>query len=196
MNPYLTQRANRRWWVYPLMALFFALSALLLWRTCKAGERGDTHMVVLLLCLATAALYHDASEILTGDLPTPIKYHNAEIMSAYHAVEDLAVQKLLGMLPPELRETYAAVLDEDKDGDIYPLVRRPTSSRPTSSASRSARPATTSSSPPRRRRARHSMPLPCRRYIIFWSISFPRSSAISTSSARSVNKEDNLCVQS
>ena len=38
--------------------------------------------------LATAALYHDASEILTGDLPTPIKYHNAEIMSAYHAVED------------------------------------------------------------------------------------------------------------
>ena len=65
--------------------------------------------------LATAALYHDASEILTGDLPTPIKYHNAEIMSAYHAVEDLAVQKLLGMLPPELRATYAAVLDEDKD---------------------------------------------------------------------------------
>ena len=73
--------------------------------------------------LATAALYHDASEILTGDLPTPIKYHNAEIMSAYHAVEDLAVQKLLGMLPPELRETYADVLAEDKDGDIYPLVK-------------------------------------------------------------------------
>lgn len=73
--------------------------------------------------LATAALYHDASEILTGDLPTPIKYHNAEIMTAYHAVEDLAVQKLLDMLPPELRATYAAVLDEDKDGDIYPLVK-------------------------------------------------------------------------
>ena len=54
MNPYLTQRANRRWWVYPLMALFFALSALLLWRTCKAGEHGDTRMVLLLLCLATA----------------------------------------------------------------------------------------------------------------------------------------------
>ena len=73
--------------------------------------------------LATAALYHDASEILTGDLPTPIKYHNAEIMSAYHAVEDLAVQKLLGMLPPELRATYADVLAEDKNGDIYPLVK-------------------------------------------------------------------------
>ena len=73
--------------------------------------------------VTAAALYHDASEILTGDLPTPIKYHNAEIMSAYHAVEDLAVQKLLDMLPPELRATYADVLAEDKDGDIYPLVK-------------------------------------------------------------------------
>ena len=44
-------------------------------------------------------------------------------MSAYHAVEDLAVQKLLDMLPPELRATYADVLSEDKDGDIYPLVK-------------------------------------------------------------------------
>ena len=80
--------------------------------------------------LATAALYHDASALSmpnsrqqSARLPTPIKYHNAEIMSAYHAVEDLAVQKLLGMLPPELRATYADVLSEDKDGDIYPLVK-------------------------------------------------------------------------
>ena len=143
--------------------------------------------------LATAALYHDASEILTGDLPTPIKYHNAEIMSAYHAVEDLAVQKLLGMLPPELRATYADVLAEDKGGDIYPLVK---AADKLSSASRSARPATTSFSPPRRRRARRSRARRFRRCSIFWSTSFPRSSAISTSSARSVNKEDNVCVQS
>ena len=74
--------------------------------------------------LATAALYHDASEILTGDLPTPIKYHNAEIMSAYHAVEDLAVQKLLGMLPPELRvkaadklSAYIKCIEERKAGN-------------------------------------------------------------------------------
>lgn len=71
MNPYLTQRANRRWWVYPLMALFFALSALLLWRTCKAGERGDTHMVVLLLCLATAALYAGDAPASRGNHPAP-----------------------------------------------------------------------------------------------------------------------------
>lgn len=67
MNPYLTQRANRRWWVYPLMALFFALSALLLWRTCKAGERGDTRMVLLLLCLSTAAL-HTGMHLLQGEI--------------------------------------------------------------------------------------------------------------------------------
>ena len=72
--------------------------------------------------LATAALYHDASEILTGDLPTPIKYHNAEIMSAYHAVEDLAVQKLLGMLPPELRPVYEDIL-RPADPEVEELVK-------------------------------------------------------------------------
>ena len=72
--------------------------------------------------VAVAALYHDASEILTGDLPTPIKYHNAEIMSAYHAVEDLAVQKLLGMLPPELRPIYENIL-RPADAEVEELVK-------------------------------------------------------------------------
>ena len=72
--------------------------------------------------LATAALYHDASEILTGDLPTPIKYYNPEIKSAYKQIEAVSCEKLLA-LPPELRATYADVLAEDKDGDIYPLVK-------------------------------------------------------------------------
>lgn len=73
--------------------------------------------------LSTAALYHDASEILTGDLPTPIKYHNREIMSAYHEVEHLAVRKLIDMLPPELQSAYREVLAEDKDSALYPLVK-------------------------------------------------------------------------
>ena len=73
--------------------------------------------------VAAAALYHDAGEILTGDMPTPIKYFNPEIREAYRKVEEVADQKLLAMLPPELRETYADVLAEDKDGDIYPLVK-------------------------------------------------------------------------
>lgn len=62
--------------------------------------------------LAAAALFHDASEILTGDLPTPIKYHSAEITGAYHEVERIASEKLLDMLPVELRGAYEPLLGE------------------------------------------------------------------------------------
>jgi len=60
--------------------------------------------------VAVAALYHDASEILTGDLPTPIKYDNPDIQSAYQQVEAVAVGKLLSMLPEELRPDYEEAL--------------------------------------------------------------------------------------
>ena len=63
--------------------------------------------------VAVAALYHDASEILTGDLPTPIKYDNPDIQSAYQQVEAVAVGKLLSMLPEELRPDYAGLLKDD-----------------------------------------------------------------------------------
>ena len=56
--------------------------------------------------VAVAALYHDASEILTGDMPTPIKYDNPDIQSAYQAVEATAEQKLLSMLPEDLRGEF------------------------------------------------------------------------------------------
>ena len=60
--------------------------------------------------VAVAALYHDASEILTGDMPTPIKYDNPDIQSAYKAVEAVAEQKLLSMLPPDLRPDFEAAV--------------------------------------------------------------------------------------
>jgi 5'-deoxynucleotidase len=56
--------------------------------------------------VAVAALYHDASEVLTGDLPRPIKYFNPAIEQAYHAIEHGARDKLLGMLPEALRGAY------------------------------------------------------------------------------------------
>ncbi len=56
--------------------------------------------------VAVAALYHDASEILTGDMPTPIKYDNPDIQTAYKAVESVAEQKLLSMLPEDLRPDF------------------------------------------------------------------------------------------
>ena len=60
--------------------------------------------------VAVAALYHDASEILTGDMPTPIKYDNPAIRKAYKDVEAVAEGKLLAMLPQELQEVYAPIL--------------------------------------------------------------------------------------
>ena len=71
---------------------------------------------------ATAALFHDASEILTGDLPTPIKYNNPELMTAYHQVEAAASEKLLSMLPAELRPAYTPLLSET-DPELYRLVK-------------------------------------------------------------------------
>ena len=63
---------------------------------------------------AAAALFHDSSEILTGDLPTPIKYHSEEIHSAYMQVEALACEKLLDTLPEAQRETHEIVKAADR----------------------------------------------------------------------------------
>ena len=71
---------------------------------------------------AVAALYHDTSEILTGDLPTPIKYYNPEIKAAYKQVERVAGEHLLNMLPPQLRDCYAPLVLED-DPDVTPTVK-------------------------------------------------------------------------
>ena len=71
---------------------------------------------------AAAALFHDAAEILTGDLPTPIKYFNPEIMTAYRQVEAAASEKLLHMLPAELRPAYEPFLSES-DPEIKRLVK-------------------------------------------------------------------------
>lgn len=60
----------------------------------------------------TAALYHDASEILTGDLPTPVKYDNPAIQDAYKQLESVACDKLLTMLPDDLRIAYAPYFSE------------------------------------------------------------------------------------
>jgi len=67
---------------------------------------------------ATAALYHDASEILTGDLPTPIKYYNPAIKNAYKQVEQVACQKLLATLPEELRPAFRPLMTGEEYQDI------------------------------------------------------------------------------
>ena len=72
---------------------------------------------------ATVALFHDSSEILTGDLPTPIKYHSNEIRDAYKEVETLACRMLLDTLPEELRGAYEPLLDGETEERVHDLVK-------------------------------------------------------------------------
>lgn len=58
-------------------------------------------------------MYHDASEVLTGDLPTPVKYFNSQIAQEYKAIEKIAQQKLVDMAPDELRDIFAPLIDEN-----------------------------------------------------------------------------------
>ena len=72
--------------------------------------------------VAVYALYHDATEIITGDMPTPIKYYNPEIKNSYKKVERVAADKLISLLPEKLRDTYRPVLYE-QDEEIHRLVK-------------------------------------------------------------------------
>lgn len=64
--------------------------------------------------IVVAALYHDCGEVITGDMPSPIKYHSPEITNAYKAVEKQAEQKLLSLLPEELQADFRGVLLHDE----------------------------------------------------------------------------------
>ena len=66
---------------------------------------------------ALIGLYHDASEIITGDMPTPVKYANPEIRDAYHQVEDTAQETLLDTLPDDLRPVYQDILNPHKTSE-------------------------------------------------------------------------------
>ena len=72
---------------------------------------------------AAVALFHDSSEILTGDLPTPIKYHSREIRGAYSQVEALACEKLLATLPEALRPAYEPLLTGETQARLHALVK-------------------------------------------------------------------------
>ena len=73
--------------------------------------------------VATLALYHETGEVLTGDLPTPIKYYNPKIRAAYKEIEAIASDKLLSMLPPELSEDYRALVHQDESAYEHILVK-------------------------------------------------------------------------
>lgn len=69
--------------------------------------------------MAAIALYHDISEVITGDMPTPVKYHSDTIRKAYKGVEEKAQLELLALIPEEIRPEFASVLIEEQLPDIY-----------------------------------------------------------------------------
>ena len=87
-------------------------------RNRRFGGSCDVNRLVLL------AMYHDCSEILTGDMPTPIKYYNPEIKAAYKEVEAVANEKLVSMLPEDLRRDYRPLFcHEGEDPELLRLLK-------------------------------------------------------------------------
>lgn len=73
--------------------------------------------------IAALALYHDTAEVVSGDLPTPIKYYSPKIKNAYGEIETVINRKLLGSLPPEMSARYAEYLQPDENTEEYKLMK-------------------------------------------------------------------------
>ena len=74
---------------------------------------------------AVLGMYHDATEILTGDMPTPVKYYNPEMINSYKEVERIAGEKLVSMLPEDLKSEYRSLilLENKEDKELYKYVK-------------------------------------------------------------------------
>ena len=68
--------------------------------------------------IATAAMFHDTTEIITGDMPTPIKYYNPEIRTVYKQIESVAGERLLNMLPSDLQGDFEEFYNLDEQSEI------------------------------------------------------------------------------
>ncbi|MCI9010070.1 MAG: 5'-deoxynucleotidase [Clostridia bacterium] len=81
------------------------------------GGRIDAEKAVLY------ALYHEVSEVMTGDLPTPVKYYNQQIHGEYEKLETLAVEKIANTLPDEMKKELLPYLSAKKDSEEYKIVK-------------------------------------------------------------------------
>ena len=73
--------------------------------------------------IAALALYHDTAEVVSGDLPTPIKYYGPKIKSAYSEIERVINQTLLKSLPAEMSDKYAEYIQPDETTEEYKLMK-------------------------------------------------------------------------
>lgn len=96
----------------------FIAHALALIRNKRFGGNVDPERCALL------AMYHDTTEIITGDLPTPVKYYNSDIKGAYDEIEKKAENTLLSYLPDDLREYYEPLLSPtEEEKELWQLVK-------------------------------------------------------------------------
>lgn len=72
---------------------------------------------------AVLGLYHDAHEIITGDMPTPVKYDNEAITTAFKSVENAANEKLISKLPDDLKDIFNPLLTGEEDEELKPLIK-------------------------------------------------------------------------
>ena len=91
--------------------------ALALIRNKKFGGELDADKICAM------ALYHETSEVMTGDLPTPIKYYNPEIRSSYKEIEHIANERLISMLPEEFRGDYRKLIEVDTDSVEHLIIK-------------------------------------------------------------------------
>jgi len=97
----------------------FVAHALALIKNRKFGGNTNPERIALL------GMFHDSSEVLTGDMPTPIKYYNPAIAEEYKKIELAAEQKLISMLPEEFQDDYAPLLDSQQiNKDDYAIVKQ------------------------------------------------------------------------
>lgn len=73
---------------------------------------------------ALLAIYHDTTEVITGDMPTPVKYYNDDIKNVYKNIEHIAGERLLAMLPDEFQDEYKPFFEkEEQDAELWKLVK-------------------------------------------------------------------------
>ncbi len=110
-----TQRENVQ--EHSLQVAIIAHALALIQNKYFGGTANPEHVALL-------AIFHDASEVLTGDLPTPVKYFNGEIRDAYQAIEGHAIGQLLNLLPDDLRPEYKNILAiPDSDQETRALIK-------------------------------------------------------------------------
>lgn len=69
------------------------------------------------------ALYHDVTEVMTGDIPTPVKHHNEKILDNFRELEALSADRLLHMVPDPLKTTYGNLIGKHKEDKLYPFIK-------------------------------------------------------------------------